>query len=298
MHRAEAKGVPHLLTAPSVQPIESCLDTSEAVEGYYADGAFTAAPTYNIEDKVESDVDPQEAYYATTLERFQSVAAQLRHPLEAPTLEPTTIDSLQRLASASHQEWRSYITREAPHPTLMYGLPQEAVLKGIEVLTTLLKPSKKEDSGRWSKIGGWAWSLLATCREVSEMGSEEVSVCRELGKEAVWVLRVAEIGSAPDPGISSDLMEEDDRKCPDLDETTINVGDGGLQGRVQDPVGPRATTEDSLNDQQSSPDTSKLADVSQDLRSLTLDMIITIVGEMYGQRDLLEARFIWGEEDQ
>ena len=244
------------------------------------------------------DIDPQEAYYASMLERFKEVAAQLRQLSEAPTLEPTTIDSLRRLASASHQEWRSYITRETPRPTLVYGIPQEAVLKGMEMLTTLLKPTRKEDPGRWSKIGAWAWSLLARCREVSEMGSEEVSVCRGLGKEAVWVLRVVETGAAPDLGISSDLAEEDDRKCPDPNETTVDVNDGGLQGSTQHSVIPSASTTQSLNDQQSLPDHLKLADGSQGLRSLTLDMIITIVGEMYGQRDLLEARFIWGEEDQ
>ena len=290
--RSEAKGVPNLLVAPKLQDegVEDGYETSR--EGYYADGAYTARVLSPLPEKVSaSEIDPQDAYYAALIQRFQDTASQLRRPAVTPTLDLATIDLLKILVEASYKTWRSQLLSQPPRPTLLYGLPQEAVLKGLEVLSSLLKGTKRDDFERWKKIGAWAWALLARCRDVCEMSSEEVSACRDFGKEAAWVLRIGHVAAAEEPSNPNGQGREDEHEESES-ITSTGVGDGTpmleQESVAEVPIGPFSTSGGCV--------TNSINGGIQDSASMTLDMIITIVGELYGQRDLLEARIIWGED--
>ena len=99
-------------------------------------------------------------------------------------------------------------------------------------------------------VGAWAWGLLAKCRELECMTSEEVGVVRKLGQRAVFLLRRIAAGELN--GIEHDAGEE-----AHVEET----------GAVTDGETIHAT----------------------------LDIIVTIVGECFGQRDLLDLRLTWEE---
>lgn len=300
--RSEAKGVPNLLIAPKDQAIESDEVYDNSRDGYYADGAYIASISSMVpQDAEDSEIDPQDAYYAALLERFQDAASQLRKPSTTPTLDALTIDLLKTLASASYKTWRSTILTETPRPTLLYGLPQEAVLKGLEVLGSLFKGTRKEDHERWRRLGAWVWALLARCRDVSEMSSEEVSTCREMGKKAAWVLRVGQAGVQDEPDINLAQTEEEDceegenpaptdilHEHPDLEPDLTSNAKQGSKAAV--------ATRSPLALSHSVGSTS-LDTLHQNTMSVTLDMIVTLVGEMHGQRDLLDARLVWGEEN-
>ena len=68
--------------------------------------------------------------------------------------------------------------------------------------------------------------------------------------------------------------------------------------RTQDPTQPIANGHSASSDMTSAgqPETDEQRGQAIRLYA-TLDMIITIVGEFYGQRDLLEGRLVWGEID-
>ena len=289
-----------MLIAPRDQDVENDLyDTSR--DGYYADGAYTARLSPNVsQDAGGSEVDPQDAYYAALMERFSDTAARLRQPFKPPTLDPYTIDILQKLDAASYKTWRSTILTEIPRPTLLYGLPQEAVLKGLNVLGSLFKGTKRNDPKSWRKLGAWAWALLARCRDVSEMGSEEVSICRDLGKEAAWILRLVQAGILDEAGVRLDQAEGEEP-----DEEIQSAVSGAANEQASHEPNSDAIVDIGLKPilaaDQSPAMTQPMASNSigantRDHKSATLDMIVTIVGEAYGQRDLLEARLVWGEE--
>lgn len=161
-------------------------------------GVGTISPTRTVTgsaarvDKelgIDLDPDPQEAYYISLLRRFTALSVTLRSPLPA--------DASSSLSSGdiihSIRKWRWVLLHRQPTMTLLSQLPQESVVNGLAALESVLQRGelRKKDGQR---LGAWAWGLLARCREVGEMGSEEVGVLRGLGKTAWWVMREIKAG--------------------------------------------------------------------------------------------------------
>ena len=398
-YRSEAKSVPNLLTSATVEESNLYQDYSR---GYYDDGAYTAMPlplaegTTQIDD--DADIDPQEAYYARLREQLRSLHAALHAspPPLAPN-ESTTAIATKLNDGASSRIWRMTLFYTQPTSTLLSQLDQDTVVAGIAALEKHMawKTLEKE-----SFLGAWAWGLLARCRDVGMMGSEEVGVIRDLGKKARAMVRLLAAGlggaqamkieetakfdgddeglmdeaaghdpqedgrgvgkdeaevvdevktmdSLPfqqDPdlgssrstgpaqdfpnGVAADLSETDplnsvekDRQLPSVDDDEIAEAQEKLLTTLHEttrslsPDPPTSFLNDrssssplktvpSSNDQasvkatqrRSSPahETSSPGPVPLTMRvAATLDMIITIVGETYGQRDLLEGRMVW-----
>ena len=164
------------------------------------------------------------------------------------------------------------------------------------------------------------------------MGSEEVGVVRGVGKRAGWVLRrmaageggwgmdgrpeveeeaaageEGQIGDAEDDGnvggVGSHMMdEEEDGELAAARERVIASLDSA-EPRKPDLVG--KAVQDQLekeNEISVEPQVDIVAKgptkrEENDLHSVhaTLDMIVTIIGECYGQRDLLDGRLLWEE---
>lgn len=157
------------------------------------------------------------------------------------------------------------------------------------------------------RIGAWAWGLLGKCREVGEMATEEVGEIRDLGKRAAKILqKIQEAEDMPtkeadisdsdvaeyeppetldpeEPGETCLQETADDRDSEMRDATDLSseleAAKVRLQVQLQDGTEPEAA-----------PGTDE--DLKKQTRAL-LDMIITVVGEFFRQRDLLDAREIW-----
>ena len=324
-------------------------------QGYYADGAYTAAPippTYRSTPSTSSDPDPdpQEAYHASLCSRFASHSGILQNP--PPDLVPSssTANLAQALNSTSHYRWRGILNNTKPSMLLLGNLSQEAVLQGLSVIEGKLSEMNLR---RNENLGLWIWGLLGRCRDVGEMGSEEVGILRELGKKAIWVLRGVQAGLANADEVDGDSEDNGDEEV----ETGMDTEEGARLGNgssfVEDTtagaeapdelanglaLSHESNTEDSLeavkarmlaslppesletdptnNDDSvgiqrlsspnlhagqatSSGETPPLTldgiDEQATKLQATLDMIITIVGEFYGQRDLLSGRLSWDE---
>lgn len=342
--------MPNLLVAP-LSPTDPANDPyKEYEQGYYADGAYTALPDLspartcrNGIDVVE--LDPQEAYYASLCDRFAALSSALR-------LTPHGSAALSAFNPSSRASWRRFIVNMQPTSLILSKLRQEEVMHGLEVLETVLSMANVQ---RHKNIGLWAWGLLARCREVGEMGSEEVGVLRDLGKKAIAVLRGVTAGLYQDH--SENGENEDEDKGEEEPESQANAdvdADANANANAhthvsESPLPLNDSTETSLDDSphlveaakqlllkslteespgeatnaetrssgakpadalesgreeaqkivESEPPICNAGKQEDDEESIkmyaTLDMIITIVGELYGQKDLLPGRLLWDE---
>ncbi|KAL6713659.1 hypothetical protein ACLMJK_009124 [Lecanora helva] len=406
MVRSEAKSVPNLLVAPT----EAATGTKDeglyedCSRGYYADGAYTAAPfgtaldmRNGVDDDEDEDVDPQEAYYAALCARFAALSSLLQ---ETP---PMSIGTGMPPSCFKPRRMRNTILRALPKTALLAQIPQETVVTSLVVLEDILTVSNLR-SLRGRNIGAWAWGLLARCRDLGTMQSEEVGILRSLGKKAVWLLRriaAGEVVGDGDDGGEREAEsddeddeegeeeeeekeeqeeEEEDTGSGEVDdfaatgeatgneipeesidekeaeatenENNINIApkDSELdlddshiadsndvagskpspQNRQEDPlpeaqqralatlhnldtntkdeqtISPIYTSQHQkatpapplTGEQQQNAEPSKIAEsppLDKDSIRATLDMIVTIVGEFYGQRDLLDGRLVWDE---
>ena len=224
--------------------------------------------------------------------------------------------------------------------------PQDMVVRGLEVLETVLDSGNLR-SGKGKNVGAWAWGLLGRCREVGQMGSEDVGVLRSLGKRAVWFLRRITAGEVvggeedeveEEPEVDGQIEEQDEEEgevedgeqdeLADEEEGMPINGDGttgGVPGLAQENgekdmalekvKGRMLTTLDSTQGMEpdigslnrgNDPDTqqeegdepaepARTSD-SENVHA-TLDMLVTIIGKFYGQKDLLDGRLLWDEID-
>ena len=354
--------MPNLLVAPSTDPQtnddgDSSQDEYET--GYYADGAYTATPTLTAITNGRSDLalpcgdnepeasDPQELYYASLLARYRHLRTLLN---QAPTTNSSAVGpsgtEAASLHNAKHAHWRHTILYTPPTSRVIAIMPQETLVRALARVETLL--TRRNLLGKEGKnLGAWCWGLLARCRDVGEMGSEEVGVLREVGKKAVKVSQKLRIEGlrAEREELEMDDAEDHEEVEEDLHEADVRdlakgaaeegLGNGAMAdepgvniANVSESDGPSMV--DAVPDRASvlyESEERSLALAKQALLAqvsgsgvsspprdgervqgnekngsdsviealATLDMIVTIVGELYGQRDLLDAREIWDE---
>lgn len=355
-YRSEAKTVPNLLVAPVSPTVQSKKNDlyEDYPQGYYSNGAYTAAPlplsntsqAYTNGGQQE-DQDPQEAYYTSLRARFTELTETLQFP--SPRAAPDNTD-VYYLDWSRRRPWRGKILSTAPTMVLLAQLTQESVICGLEVLGSLLTLANLKGK-KGKNIGAWIWGLLGRCREVGQMGSEEVGVLRDLGKQSVWLLRrisAGEIfgGALDEPEVDAgeddeeegeeeeegaedgadflDAADVDDGHTPDIDPiTTAALGNGDnsdadlakAKQRILSSLGTdqaqtsstdtNASNEDGIESpRRTHPVTGPGVDGEGGLEEradekamihATLDMLVTIIGEFYGQRDLLDGRLLWDE---
>ena len=371
--------------------------------GYYADGAYTAIPhpsatamrNNTVLADEEEDSDPQIAYYTSLSTRFSKLRGVLQSMAQATDISNTADNKpapvISSLYGATHATWRYTLLHTAPLPYTLIALPQGTVVRGLQVVETLLTRRNLADRSTVKLLGAWCWGLLGKCRAVGEMGSEDVGILRLLGKRAVWLLRGLQVGRQDGEEEENDRDEEggDDQNgepfqggevagddiCMDEEQENgeivgesehehdqFGIQDGepkypadgqastaipsetpNQHAEQQYPIQPSPSTlldplsfakeallsklqpqkstdipqniasqhrstpittpslpnpdgppSASSQDQHSSTDAESLAIGELETRA-SLDMIVTIVGEFYGQRDLLEGRDVWGE---
>ena len=370
LSRSEAKKVPNLLVAPispTIQPKKNDL-YSDYPQGYYSNGAYTATPfplsratQASTNGGQQEDQDPQEAYYASLCERFTVLTKRLQST--PPHASPNNTD-VYYFDWTTRRIWRGKILNTAPTMAVLVRLTQESVIWGLDVLESLLTLANIRGK-RGKYVEAWTWGLLGKCREVGQMGSEEVGVVRNLGKRAVWLIRRIRAGDVPSGTIDEldvnteeeDGEEEEEDGDGEVEEehledgadpTDLDDADDGHSSYI-DPIttadfgsndtseaNPTTTTSDadlekakqhilnSLVTNQAQTDSAETnasnddstqspapknanPDLNVEAEGLnersdekpellaTLDILVTIIGEFYGQRDLLDGRLLWDE---
>ena len=182
------------------------------------------------------------------------------------------------------------------------------------------------------------------------MTSEEVSILRDFGKKAAWILRGMNAGVGDQDGEESDRGDQEGDNAPesggedqeeegrcanatpkeiedsgDVDLTTadssrapedsevdeeviaarqrllISLGTGLRNGTIaaEDVTRAEAEADEDIDHTGTKPDDDAGRERQRTVDTLavhaTLDTIVTLIGEFYGQRDILEARLLWDE---
>jgi hypothetical protein len=367
--RSEARNVPSLLVAP-----ERALEVQNAVEdedGWYSDGAYTGMPDYQQLDEDdllehnqeldEDEKDAQEAYYAALRQRFSRFRGFLQN--SPSSLKPSPATPSPALEPFSKQpQWSYHFRFSAPTAQQVTKLAQERVmlaLTRIESILTKKNLTASDDQGK--NLGAWVWALLAKCRPLGQMRSEDVAVIRKLGITAIKVtekiIRDAEKANitnvddgedrrstnsfdtqGPLHGLSREATQDQsvvkNEPCETVD-TALTVPSENARTDAMDTEHNRPdadTCQVSTKEEMSELELAKqrlllnmptivseaLSSSSLDAHNppdgndsseehefteirrralATLDIIVTIIGEEFGQRDLLDRREVWGEDE-
>lgn len=335
-YRSEAKGVPNLLVASQPPQTHNSTKTEvndghteDPDGGYYSDGAYTAAPAANLQGSSSASVAPkaQDLYYESLLMRFNLLRATMRcsPPLSAiKQLDSSHPISLPDSRKAK-QNWRLSLQTTRPEMVQVACIDAESVLRIVKVLSGILgQVTRSRDTDRIRRVGAWVWAMLGKCKDRTELGSEEIAELRELGKEAGALLvniqdhtkhpvrtimieddeeLTRELASVDGVGESTDVKVEENQQHGFLtDERLAGVDLDEAKKRLQ---GVLDMSEDATNGLTAATEGELLVRRTEiaelDLRvdeqvNTTLDMIITVVGDVYGQRDLLKFRRIWNED--
>jgi Survival motor neuron (SMN) interacting protein 1 (SIP1) len=244
--------------------------------------------------------------------------------------------SLPHDSEKARQQWRFLLQSQNPQMAQLACMDMETVLEVVKLLRGVLAGTARSRSKeKLERLGAWTWGVLGKCNEAGLLGSEEVSELRELGKRAVGLLVGIRDRSGKDYGREEDEAEGEtalgDRHGVDEENAAIsqteptagrettNITEAEIQESwesisnvdqlehakafLQDQLGPEGgiprdgaqAEEGEIEEGGGVEDEDVHVSVDRQVRIL-LDMIITIVGELYGQRDLLEFRDIWGDE--
>lgn len=285
--------------------------------GFFEDEAFIAPVDRSKSTNAFSDEsfpEAQVSYYNLLRHRFRLLRSTLR--CTPPAAAIAALDdahpiSLPHNNESARKEWRRLVLKVDPQPAQLACMDQSSVLGVLEIVAREMSDVVRSgDADRIRRMGAWAWGLLGKCRELGELATEEVGAVRDLGKRTVKIFRKFqeaensrptkdqnEIDSggeetyepdnaAPEGKTGQEAPEqapaEGDSAMPDTEDqsTALEAAKARLQAKLQGDSEVPSTAN------------SEAGDVVQQTQAM-LDMIVTVVGEFFGQRDLLEAREIW-----
>lgn len=329
--RSEASSLPSLFVArvhkedtpvaPESKPESSTLKSStkppaHQTPGFWEDEAYIAPADSGTDNHTSSQTDEiyppaQASYYNLLHHRFLLLRSTLRcvpPPETIAALDDAHPISLPRHAVLARKEWRRLLLTMDPQMVQLACMDLDSVLGVLGIIARLMSETVRGGSAeRVRRIGAWAWGLLGKCREVGQLATEEVGAIRELGKRVVTILaKIREAEGAQDPGEDEDVdmsdletgeggggLEEGDEVQDTTTEEVETVEDGfaeleAAKARLQ------AQLDGNLDSELSALDSGAtgVEDVAKQAR-IMLDMIITVVGEYFGQRDLLDSREVW-----
>lgn len=315
---------PKTETKPTHKEVPKPRDEEAAPQkSRYVDGVFIAPPTtLPDEDAGEEDEDsdsPQAIYHNLLRHRFLLLRSTLRctPPAEAiASLDDAHPITLPWHIPRARRDWRRTLLSTDPLMVQLSCMDADSVMAATRLVGRVLAETVRSgDAVKVRRIGAWVWGLLGKCREVGQLSSEEVGDLRELGKRAVGILQKLNRESAPTPetsgkridsdggaGDSSDGEEGEDERAPEPAEgkpqsdPKLEAAKAQAQDRRSESSADKRSQGQSLTDGAKGDAATRHDDDKPDAICLSramLDMIITIVGEFYGQRDLLLSRNTW-----
>ncbi|KAL4775647.1 hypothetical protein BDW60DRAFT_214399 [Aspergillus nidulans var. acristatus] len=310
--------------------VDEELSTTERVpEGIYSDGVYIGLATTKV-DTDESLSDAQASYYNLLHHRFLLLRSILKctPPPEAiSALDDSHPISFPRSSKIAQREWRRLLQEADPQTVQLACMDMDSVLRVLVIVARLISDNVRNgDAVLIRRIGAWAWGLLAKCRDAGQLGARDIGDIRELGKRAVRILKKIreEREEMPDEEDDANDYESDaenkDGEGPPGDKGSEAVDISAFpdsehldaekksdaekleQAKAQLKARISATENDAISQDRGGIGARReVGETAVDVGTLTramLDMIITIIGEHYGQRDLLDARELWTGAEQ
>ncbi|KAK0267197.1 hypothetical protein LTR35_016472 [Friedmanniomyces endolithicus] len=280
----ERRTMPLVFRAPFPSEADELYDSGVGDgRGYWEDDAYIGrAPIGPIMPETAKKVmEPQEAHSKVLKQRFLEMRERMHSSPDEAVLatlykkSPITFNTSDKKAYAS---WHRVLMTTTPHPAQVQSLDVDVVGKLLKLIMDLCLVREALLAETTSV---WVWSLLARLDDVGTMNNDEVYAIREFGKRAVLVqLSLHDTAAATQ---LEQVQRDAEAECvPANGSTTDTVANGhGLD----------------LSANQALPDEEDKSSSAAENTHATLDMIITIIGEVFGQRDLLEFRRKWEVAD-
>jgi len=232
----------------------------EDTAGWYEDGAYIGAPTTAHTPYLPPTA--QSLYYSVLCTRFRTLRARLH--IEPSLEDKASIPPEQpttvpnRHNELAHREWRYHLRSTEPVPLQLRAMESRTVLQLLSMVDGQLEASVNEARNITAVTSRWIWGLLGRLGTAGQLSTQQVGTVRDLAKTAVWV------------GYKYRKRSVEGGEASELEAAKARML-GRLEGE-----------EDQV------PDANTLA---------TLDLIITVAGEFYGQKDLLQSRLPWEQAE-
>lgn len=284
--REERQALPTVFVAAKQNNEENLYDKGDS-RGYMVEDCYIARPTEGPPAPSKTFITPQEAYTKALTERFLATRAYLLEPPAPAESQPETprrpkLPPLPPYRDNRTRREATWIIRDrAPSHVRLHELNYEAALDLLELIEQHFL-QRGQQLTRFTSA--WIWALLAKLDDVGSMNNDEVSIIRELGKRAVIVQMSFKDGSA-----AAEIEEVGRREA----------SAGGEEGQEAHEEQREGTSEPDTSADTTDATAPANADKASDTENTlaTLDMILTIVGEVFRQRDLLEFRRPWENEE-
>jgi hypothetical protein len=279
--RSERQGMPSVFrTAESRDEIDYSVGDSR---GYYVEDCYIARPVLRPEAPKKSKISAKDAYTEVLKRRFSAMRARLRTepPVGETETQPDTRKPVPQPngGKKAYEECVEMVHNMAPSPAQLQALDQEDTLSMLELIQ---KHCFKRGETLRPSTSAWIWALLAKLDDVGTMNNDEVFVLRDLGKRAL-VIQISFNNAA-----MAAQLEEISRAEAAWESDEANTSQHEGQNT-------EATAADAAKTDTAGSSVTQKLDPENTLA--TLDMIVTIVGEFFGQRDLLDSRRSWDPED-
>ena len=268
--RSERETLPAVLCASTPAYQGAATDRRVAFDN---DEAYVDTSTASITTatELEDDVDPREAFTATLKKRFLRQRHQLHLPSSdaaiAALREDNPIDYPKSNNKATVR-WLHLLRTTAPLPAQVRSLGESIVFRLLALIQDHFLQREKDVNPITS---AWLFALLARLNEVGMMNNDQVYAVRAVGKKAVLVL--VSFRSADTAAQLEDYV--DAHRSVASSTPSANASKAGAAGNEDSKDIMPATRENTL---------------------ATLDSILVIAGDIFGQRDLLEYRQPWTKD--
>jgi len=155
-------------------------NNDEEEQGWYNDGAYTAAMDPTIATPLTEPPAALSLWHNALLTSFHSVRQSLH--ANPPTPLPLAV-SPSLPVRKQRSLWQQHIFNTRPTPKELWGIDQQTVLRLLKWLTQRMSEIAKHQGGRcWSQ---WLWGLLVRLDDC--LTADETSIVRELGKRCLII---------------------------------------------------------------------------------------------------------------
>lgn len=331
--RLEAKSVPKLLrvkdeacnSSSTIHPLIS------EIAQYHDEAYFAASSDQNsegedsrnllgteldVEDDVEDDI--QDSYYTALENRFFRFSDLIRSNLASEGVQShyTLPKALQEYSKTA--EWTYELKHTTPTLSSLPSATQSDVIRGLARVGSLLTRAAMMADVERMNLGCWSWALLGCCRDVGTLDNEAVSELRALGKISLTLAATLQRSRghyAMDLDETSASLDASDASEPE-ETPIIDAAENGTNGAHDEAASENVpadlaaaknleetrsamlarlhgTTTDDEPSAGISTSGEKAAEERIEDALATLDIIVTVVGSFFGQRDLLDMRMAW-----
>lgn len=311
--------LPQLVAADGEDETEG---EDEDSRGFFEDGAYLAAPEHgpsfpdyyendhyhdcDVDDSVERSVwvraSASEAYTASLLLKFRTLRERFNqlssHSLSAQEARQPELKVLlpRDQESQQTQSWVNVLRNSVPQASQVASADANSLMS----LILIFKHSCMKRGHTFSKnVGSWIFAILAALDERT-MDAEMAYNLRDMAKKAIWL----DISMEPRFAEASEAMGHDAGYLSSEDEGDYSTSNTTTEQASRNDDAAKGDLirnddlEKKLQERQLAESHGMLSDIllenatPDSTTKATLDMIITIIGEVYGQRDLLDSRTV------